>query len=165
MNSIRVIPSFDERNYNSIEDALTVTCRKTARSQRAELESKMLNGSMIEHASWSNDTLTLYLSTRRSLIFCIRNSVVEWDLCELGNEHTDESKSEESILLSFSNSHTRYQWNRTEVINKRLNHRIDKLFAGDACAYLYVAGCPILLLNSLVICDTEDRLLFWDDID
>ncbi len=111
--------------------------------------------------------LRLQLSGGLALTFCVSNTSaqVDWTVEDTHRSIGEETDGLTSDELFFIDNQRRYLWEKKKIIQTRLHRPIQQIHAGWSWVYLYVADCPILLLSRLVIQNSGESLLYWDDTD
>jgi len=161
MNAVAVRAPFEEPTFSSLDQAVSFAARPHIRSENAERDTKIIQGSRIIGASSTQTSLHLSLSNNMHLTFYLMNRCVNWSIASVYGKNESECVSLAPMVLRFVNSGIEYCWDKNQLIQVRLNQIVQKIWAGVACAYLYVENCPLLLLNRLIIDGTDDEMLFW----
>jgi hypothetical protein len=157
MDAIPVKSPFDEPEYNSPKEAIDAA-RKPKRIEEVDA----IKGCVIESGTWTPRSLSLHILGNSSITFYLENSRIK---LQVGSRAVEPQSDSAETALLFSASRERYIWKKEKIIAKRLNRKLQGVFPGANCFYLYAEACPPLLVARVVNETTNQDLLYWDDSD
>ncbi len=155
----------DRTGYLTLREALDAA-QNSPRALRASAETSLIRGALVLAGRWTDDSLVLYLSNKRTVKFFLAQSIVGWCVEDHLAPPLNSQQDEYPLELDFLGPPLeRFYWNRAGVLGRRLNRQVQRLSATPQSVFLYVDSSPILLVSRLIATDTGRLMLFWDDSD